>query len=203
MSELKGIIEGLETPFEKKKEKNIVYSGSAYPKDDRYNRPVGEDEALIYTDGGGSSWCYIYIDSERWILRSKFEEDVTSNSMELTAIARGLQLAHLLKKKATFFSDSQYAVNSVNAWMHKWEKNGWKRGKQGEVKNLAVIKVIFHIKRAIEVNGVWIKGHDGHLLNEICDSIVNESASRGHGFIIEAKDLSELREKLRRININL
>lgn len=178
--------------------KPVVYSGSSYPRDERYKHPLSKNESLVYTDGGGHSWCYIYIDSERWILRSKFEDGVTSNSMELAAIARGLQLSRLMKKNATFFSDSQYAVNTINSWMHKWEKRGWKRGANGEVKNLSIIKTIFDIKKDIKVNGVWIKGHSGHFLNELCDYFVNETAKTRRPVIIEAGSLVDLKMKINR-----
>lgn len=181
-----------------------VYTGSLHPNDDRWKHPVPRGECLVYTDGGGGAWCYVYIDSDRWVLESNYHYDVTANSMELMGILKGLQVAEANGKTSTFFSDSQYAVNSINAWMHKWKKNGWCRSKKGgEVKNLPIIKMIYDLKKETKANGIWVKGHDGHPINEMCDTVLTKVIQRETRVFIIAASYSDMINKLKEININL
>ena len=67
------------------------------------------------------------------------------------------------------YSDSAYCVNLINDWMYSWERNGWKRPKNQEVKNLEIIKQIFELRDLGEVHKV--PGHSGIKWNEYVDSL--------------------------------
>lgn len=96
----------------------------------------------------------------------------TNNSMELTAILYALK--HIEVEEASFmksiiYSDSAYCVNLINDWMYSWERNGWKRPKNQEVKNLNLIKQIFELADLAEIRK--IKGHASNKWNEYADKL--------------------------------
>ena len=96
----------------------------------------------------------------------------TNNSMELTAILYALN--HIETEEASFmkpiiYSDSAYCVNLINDWMYSWERNGWKRPKNQEVKNLNLIKQIFELVDLAEIRKV--KGHSSNKWNEYADKL--------------------------------
>ena len=93
--------------------------------------------------------------------------------MELMAILKALK--HIKEKnqisffRPIIYSDSAYCVNLINEWMYSWERNGWKRPKNQEVKNLDIIKQIFELKNLAEIKKV--PGHSGIEWNEYCDKL--------------------------------
>ena len=96
----------------------------------------------------------------------------TNNSMELTAILYALN--HIEIEEASFtkpiiYSDSAYCVNLINDWMYSWERNGWKRPKNQEVKNLNLIKQIFELADLAQIKKV--KGHSDNKWNEYADKL--------------------------------
>jgi ribonuclease HI len=50
--------------------------------------------------------------------------------------------------------------------MHNWNKRNWKN-----VKNADLWKQLWELEFKLNVEAVWIKGHDGHLENERCDEV--------------------------------
>ena len=98
----------------------------------------------------------------------------TNNEMELMAILTALK--HISSKienntflKPVIYSDSAYCVNLINSWMYSWEKNGWKRPKNQEVKNLEIIKQIYELAHLADIRKV--SGHSGVKWNEYVDSL--------------------------------
>lgn len=98
----------------------------------------------------------------------------TNNEMELMAILTALK--HISSKienntflKPVIYSDSAYCVNLINSWMYSWEKNGWKRPKNQEVKNLEIIKQIYELAHLADIRK--ISGHSGVKWNEYVDGL--------------------------------
>ena len=98
----------------------------------------------------------------------------TNNEMELMAILTALK--HIASKienntflKPVIYSDSAYCVNLINSWMYNWEKNGWKRPKNQEVKNLEIIKQIYELAHLADIRKV--SGHSGVKWNEYVDKL--------------------------------
>lgn len=137
-----------------------------------------------YTDGacsgnGSSSskggYGVVEIDDNNNLLweYQDFKSPTTNNEMELMAILQALQ--HINENgevsflKPIIYSDSAYCVNLINNWMYSWERNGWKRPKNQEVKNLGIIKQIFELADIAEIRKV--PGHSGIQWNEYCDAL--------------------------------
>ena len=139
---------------------------------------------IYYTDGSAkgngtnkSSGGYgiVEIDENNNILweYQDIKAPTTNNEMELMAILTALE--HINNSgevsflKPIIYSDSAYCVNLINDWMYKWERNGWKRLKDQEVKNLEIIKQIFELADIAELRKV--PGHSGVEWNEYVDKL--------------------------------
>ena len=137
-----------------------------------------------YTDGSASGngtensvggFGIVEVDENNNILWEYQENNLkyeTNNSMELTAILYALN--HIEVEEASFmkpiiYSDSAYCVNLINDWMYSWERNGWKRPKNQEVKNLNLIKQIFELADLAEIRKV--KGHSDNKWNNYVDKL--------------------------------
>lgn len=97
----------------------------------------------------------------------------TNNEMELMAILKALEYINNNQIETFFkpiiYSDSAYCVNLINTWMYSWERNGWRRPQDQEVKNLDIIKKIYQLAHLAEVRKV--PGHSGIKWNEYCDGL--------------------------------
>jgi ribonuclease HI len=94
----------------------------------------------IYTDGslmkkGKNIHCGygIYFPNEEYkqISRKFTHEPITNNRAELYAILKSIIIANIINKKnnncikkINIYSDSEYAVKSINIWLAKWKKSG-------------------------------------------------------------------------------
>ena len=100
----------------------------------------------------------------------------TNNRMELMAAIAGLE-ALKTPCNVTLYSDSKYLVDAFNQnWIDGWIRKGWKRGKNEPVKNPDLWKRLLKAKEDHNVTFVWVKGHNGHPLNERCDELATTAA---------------------------
>ena len=139
---------------------------------------------VYYTDGSATGngtensvggFGIVEVDENNNILWEYQENNLkyeTNNSMELTAILYALnhiEIEEVSFMKPIIYSDSAYCVNLINDWMYSWERNGWKRPKNQEVKNLNLIKQIFELADLAEIRKV--KGHSDNKWNEYADKL--------------------------------
>jgi len=133
-------------------------------------------EIYLYTDGassgnpgpGGYAALLKYGNKEKKL--SGGFKCTTNNRMELMAVIVGLE-ALKQKCRVKVFSDSSYVVNAVNkGWLLKWEKNNWKR-KSKLVPNSDLWSRFSSLLIRHEVEFHWMRGHNGHPENEICDKM--------------------------------
>jgi len=96
----------------------------------------------------------------------------TNNQMELLAVIEGLAA---LKEPCdvTLISDSSYVIKGINEWLE-----GWKRKNFAKVKNPELWKRYLEVSKNHKVHGIWVRGHDGHVENEMCDRIAKEEATK-------------------------
>lgn len=116
----------------------------------------------------------------------------TNNRMELLAVIVGLEALRSKIHPVRIVSDSKYVVDSISKrWVFGWVKKGFK-GK----KNPDLWKRYLIAQEGLEIEMVWIKGHNGHPENERCDVLaVNASLSRNLGidtYYESIKDSEEL-----------
>ena len=129
--------------------------------------PGGYGAVLQYTDSKGNL-------HEREL--SAGYKRTTNNRMELMAAITALE-ALIKPCDVTLYSDSKYLVDAFNQhWIDSWLKKGWKRGANEPVKNVDLWKRLLNAARPHTVEYVWVKGHDGHPLNERCDKLATAAA---------------------------
>lgn len=145
-------------------------------------------DVMIYSDGaargnpdgpGGYGTILLYKDSkgqEHVRELSGGYKKTTNNRMELMAVIIGLE-ALTKPCNVTVFSDSQYVVKAFNdKWLEGWIKKGWKRGKNEPVKNIDLWKRLLKAMEIHQVTYSWVKGHNGHPMNERCDVLATTAA---------------------------
>jgi len=105
----------------------------------------------------------------------------TNNRMELLSVIIGLEMLKTPDCEVTVYSDSKYVVDAVEKkWIEGWIKRGWKN-----VKNPDLWKRYLAIASQHKVRFKWIKGHNGHPMNERCDFLAVE-ASMGRNLQADA-----------------
>jgi ribonuclease HI len=91
----------------------------------------------------------------------------TNNRMELLAAIVALESLKSPGQDITIVSDSKYVVDSVEkGWVFTWEKTGFKKKK-----NPDLWQRFLRIYRQHRVRFHWIRGHNGHPQNELCDRL--------------------------------
>ncbi len=142
----------------------------------------------LYTDGsargnpdgpGGYGAILVYIDSKGVTHEREYSggfKKTTNNRMELMAAIIGLE-ALTRPCIVTLSSDSQYLVKAFTEhWIEGWMKKGWKRGQNEPVKNVDLWKRLLKAMEPHQVSFVWVKGHNGHPMNERCDVLATTAA---------------------------
>ena len=131
----------------------------------------------IYTDGacsgnpgpGGWGAVLIYNGVEKQLSGSK--KETTNNRMELSAVITALKA---LKEPCdvTLTTDSKYVCDAINkGWLNSWQKNSWKKADKKPVLNIDLWQELLPLLNKHRVEFIWVKGHNGHKYNEICDKL--------------------------------
>ena len=131
----------------------------------------------IYTDGacsgnpgpGGWGAVLIYNGVEKQLSGSEIE--TTNNRMELSAVITALKV---LKEpcNVTLTTDSKYVCDAINkGWLNSWKKNSWKKSDKKPVLNIDLWQELLPLLDKHRVEFIWVKGHNGHKYNEICDKL--------------------------------
>lgn len=131
----------------------------------------------IYTDGacsgnpGPGGWGAVLVYNGKEKELSGSEKEATNNRMELTAVIMALNaLNQPCEVKLT--TDSKYVCDAVNkGWVYSWRKNGWKKSDKKPALNVDLWKELLLLLEKHEVEFIWVKGHNGHKYNEICDAL--------------------------------
>ncbi|MCF0134602.1 MAG: ribonuclease HI [Blautia sp.] len=145
----------------------------------------------IYTDGsargnpegpGGYGTVLHYTDPAGKLHEREYSQGflrTTNNRMELMAAIVGLEALNR-PCEVELYSDSKYLTDAFNQhWIDTWIRKGWKRGKNEPVKNIDLWKRLLAAAKPHQIRFIWVKGHDGHALNERCDMLATSAADSG------------------------
>lgn len=131
----------------------------------------------IYTDGacsgnpgkGGWGAVLVYNKAEKQLSGS--EKETTNNRMELTAVIMALKaLKEPCNVKLT--TDSKYVCDSINkGWVYSWQNNNWRKADKKAALNVDLWQELLSLLNIHKVEFIWVKGHNGHKYNEICDKL--------------------------------
>ena len=136
-------------------------------------------QVVIYTDGacrgnpGPGGWGAVLIAgaNEREICGG--ELDTTNNRMELMGAISALDA---LKRpcRVELHTDSQYVRNGITEWLRGWKARGWRTASKAPVKNEDLWRRLDEARARHEVDWRWVKGHNGHPLNERADALARK-----------------------------
>lgn len=137
----------------------------------------------IYTDGacsgnpGAGGWGAILLYGEHEKEISGGEPDTTNNRMELMAVISALEI---LKSPCIvdLYSDSTYVLKGISEWLPAWKARGWKTADKKPVKNVEYWQ---RLEKAAEPHNIkwhWVKGHNGHEMNERADELARKAISQ-------------------------
>ncbi len=98
------------------------------------------------------------------------DRKTTNNRMELTAVIEGMRL---LKRpcRVRVFTDSNYVVKGMTEWIHGWIRSKWLNSKKEPVLNRELWETLMELSRPHQIEWRWIRGHQGHKENELCDKL--------------------------------
>lgn len=134
----------------------------------------------IFTDGacrgnpGPGGWGALlrYNGNEKLIYGSA--ADTTNNRMEMMAAIQALES---LKRpcKVSLSTDSQYLKKGITEWLKDWKGRGWKTASKKPVKNIDLWQRLDNVVQQHQIAWHWVRGHDGHVENEIADGLANQA----------------------------
>lgn len=130
----------------------------------------------IYTDGacsgnpgpGGWGAILVYGDTEKEL--SGGAAETTNNRMELMAAIMALE-ALKSSCKVDLYTDSTYVQKGISEWLPGWKARGWKTADKKPVKNADLWQQLEEAAMRHEVKWHWVRGHDGHAMNERADQL--------------------------------
>ena len=141
---------------------------------------------IIYTDGsahpnpGPGGFGVVVLDNNENLLYTyskQCAEPVTNNEMELKAILYsflnyGININDCNLNVPIVYSDSNYCLQTFNDWMFKWANNNWIKSDKKVPENLELIQAYYNwYQKGHRIDLRKIKGHNGHLGNELADKL--------------------------------
>lgn len=138
---------------------------------------------IIYTDGacsgnpgpGGWAWAI-----EGGAYKSGADPQTTNQRMELKAAFDAVESN---TGPIEIVSDSNYVVKCfTDKWHVGWIKRGWTNSKKEPVANRDLWEPF--IRLVLERKNVtfrWVKGHNGHVMNDLVDRLAVEAGRRRAG----------------------
>ncbi len=139
---------------------------------------VASDGSCLKNPGGAIGWAWA--DNEgRW-MRNGLHTG-TNNNAELLGFASILIAFPTTDLHVQL--DSQYTLNIADKWLWGWAAKNWVK-KDGEIKNLQIVKLMHHLllqrkERGVSIEYEWVKGHQTKQpdsLNNIVDRLAGESS---------------------------
>jgi ribonuclease HI len=79
----------------------------------------------------------------------------------------------------TVWSDSQYVVNGGRSWLDGWKRKGWKTAGRADVMNRDLWESVDAERSRLRLTWEWVRGHNGHVLNERADSLARKAILAG------------------------
>lgn len=134
----------------------------------------------IFTDGacrgnpGPGGWGAVLRYKEKEKSFYGAEAATTNNRMELTAAI--MALASLKRScQVVLTTDSQYVRKGITEWLANWERKGWQTAAKKPVKNIDLWQRLAQETTRHTIQWHWVKGHSGHLENELADQLANKA----------------------------
>jgi len=133
-------------------------------------------KVIIFTDGacrgnpGPGGWGALMMSNGKERELCGGELATTNNRMELMGAIQALEA---LNKpcQVELHTDSQYVRTGITEWLAGWKARGWRTAAKAPVKNEDLWKRLDAARLRHTVDWRWVKGHNGHELNERADGL--------------------------------
>jgi ribonuclease HI len=136
-------------------------------------------EVVIFTDGacrgnpGPGGWGAILTFGGRERELCGGELATTNNRMELMAAIQALETL-TRPCRVELHTDSQYVRTGISEWVAGWKARGWKTAAKAPVKNEDLWRRLDEARARHTVDWRWVKGHNGHVMNERADALARK-----------------------------
>lgn len=135
----------------------------------------------IFTDGschptnpGPGGFGVVVVDGNEIIntYSRQTDENTTNNREELKAILWTMINYGKNPEVVDVYSDSAYSINTLVDWKNSWKKRGWIKADKKTPENLDLVQAYDNLEElGYRINLLKIKGHNGHLYNELADKL--------------------------------
>lgn len=140
---------------------------------------------VVATDGssrgnpGRSGWAWV-VNKHSWQCGSI--PKATSIVAELTAVHRALRSVPS-ERDVVVLTDSEFCRDVVERYARGWERAGWRRRDGQPPANLELVQALWATVqgRSGATRLEWVRGHNGHPLNEVADRLATQAADAGGG----------------------
>lgn len=140
-------------------------------------------KVIIFTDGacrgnpGPGGWAALIRYGQHEKKHTGAETMTTNNRMELTAAIEALKLLRE-SCEVELYTDSQYLQKGITQWLTAWKKRQWKTANKMPVKNADLWMALEKETLRHKIHWYWVKGHNGHVENELVDVLANEALDK-------------------------
>lgn len=153
-------------------ERRIYVSNSADPE----LTYVYTDGSFLEKKGKGGYVVLIKKPDQNYQLHSYESGKKSSSLIELEAAIKGLEILKDVEK-IRIISDSQYVRKGLTEWVPIWELNDWHTVNGEKAKNIGYWKYFNTLSMGKYIEFEWVKAHDNHFENTLCDLYARMQAS--------------------------
>jgi ribonuclease HI len=133
---------------------------------------VTADGSCLGNPGPGG-WAWV-ADEHCWAAGG--HQRTTNNLMELRAVYELLQ-ATPMAVPLLIQTDSSYVIKVFTEWIVVWRESGWRTSGKKPVANRQAIEMIQDALQGRDVEWRHVKGHAGHVENELADEYARAAAT--------------------------
>lgn len=132
------------------------------------------ERIIAATDGscdpnpGPCAWAYVIADAAGKPART-VSGAVGHGTNQVAELAAVLALLEDTTGPVTIHADSVYAIRCLTTWLPNWQRNGWLNSAKRPVANRHLIERGAALMADRDVRFTWVRGHNGHPLNEAAD----------------------------------
>ena len=126
---------------------------------------VATDGSCLVNPGGPGGWAWV-VSENCWAAGGN--PSTTNQRMELQAIGEAVR-AFPTPQALHIQSDSRYSINCLTEWLPGWVRNNWVNSAKRPVANRDLIEYIAFLMKGRDITFEHVRGHRGHVLNEIAD----------------------------------
>lgn len=141
---------------------------------------VATDGSALNNPNGPAGWAW-YVDKERWNYGSL--PKASNQVAELYAILKALKdipanVPLHIKTDSSFWVKT-IGENARDGWMFGWKRRGWIKPDGKVPANLKLLRILDKLlsERRAPVRLEWVKGHNGHQMNEIADKLCTKASA--------------------------